>query len=165
MITARTQAEAFDLAAETAMLTAGRSDVGAVVTFTGHVRADAPADTNDAGTLTALILEHYPAMTDRQMAAIAAEAWARWPLLGGTVVHRHGWLVPGEAIVLVAVASAHRGAAFEAAEFLMDWLKTRAPFWKREEREGGDGEWVAAKAADDAAAARWAVFDSLDPTP
>lgn len=154
VITTRTQAEAFDLAAETALLTAGRSDVGAVVTFTGHVRADAPAGTNDAEVLTALILEHYPAMTERQMAAIAAEAWARWPLLGGTVIHRHGRLVPGEAIVLVAVASAHRGAAFEAAEFLMDWLKTRAPFWKREER-GGSGAWVAAKAADDDAAARW----------
>lgn len=142
MIATRTQAEPFDAAAETAALTAGRSDIGAVVTFTGHVRAE--------NGLEALTLEHYPAMTDRQMAAIAAEAAARWPLLGGTVIHRHGRLLPGEAIVLVAIASAHRRAAFEAAEFLMDWLKTRAPFWKH---DGND--WVAAKASDDVAAARW----------
>ncbi len=142
MITTRTQAEAFDTAAETAVLTAGRHDIGAVVTFTGHVRAD--------DGITALTLEHYPAMTDRQMTAIAAEAWARWPLLGGTVIHRHGRLMPGEAIVLVAVASAHRQAAFEAAAFLMDWLKTRAPFWKHD----GSG-WVTAKASDYSAAARW----------
>jgi molybdopterin synthase catalytic subunit len=146
MITTRTQAEAFDVAAETAALTRGRTDIGAVVTFTGNVRAD------DA--LDALILEHYPAMTDRQMAAIAEQAWARWPLLGGTVIHRHGRLLPGDPIVLVAITSAHRAAAFEAAEFLMDWLKTKAPFWKREER-GAARNWVAAKASDDAAADRW----------
>ncbi len=142
MITTRTQAEPFDAAAETAALTTARTDIGAVVTFTGHVRAE--------NGLEALTLEHYPAMTDRQLTAIAAEAAARWPLLGGTVIHRHGRLLPGEAIVLVAIASAHRQAAFEAAEFLMDWLKTRAPFWKHD----GSG-WVAAKASDDAAAARW----------
>ncbi len=146
MIAARVQAAAFDMAAETARLTGGRSDIGAVVTFTGHVRAD--------DGLTALLIEHYPAMTQRQMMAIAAEAWGRWPLLGGSIVHRHGRLLPGEAIVLVAIASAHRGAAFAAAEFLMDWLKTRAPFWKQEER-GDRLHWVAAKATDDAAAARW----------
>ncbi len=146
MIATATQAEPFDTGAIAAALTAGRHDVGAVVTFTGHVRAD--------DGLTALVLEHYPAMTDRQMAAIAAEAWARWPLLGGTVVHRHGRLLPGEAIVVVAIASAHRSAAFEAAEFLMDWLKTRAPFWKREEH-GDTSRWVAAKASDDDAASRW----------
>jgi molybdopterin synthase catalytic subunit len=146
MITTATQSEPFDTGAIAAALSAERHDIGAVVTFTGHVRAD--------DGLTALVLEHYPAMTDRQMAAIAAEAWARWPLLGGTVVHRHGRLLPGEAIVVVAVASAHRGAAFEAASFLMDWLKTRAPFWKREEH-GDTGRWVAAKASDDDAAARW----------
>ncbi len=139
MITTRVQSAPFDLAAEAAALTAGRSDVGAVVTFTGHVRD------------VAMTLEHYPAMTGRQLAAIAAEAEARWLLLGGTIIHRHGRLKPGEPIVLVAIASAHRAAAFEAAEFLMDWLKTRAPFWKQEEGSG----WVAAKAADDKAAARW----------
>jgi molybdopterin synthase catalytic subunit len=139
MIVTRVQAEAFDAAAEAAALTAGRTDVGALVTFTGLVR-DAP-----------MTLEHYPAMTARQLAAIASEAWARWPLLGGTVIHRHGTLAAGDPIVLVAIASAHRAAAFEAAEFLMDWLKTRAPFWKHE----AGGGWVAAKASDDAAAARW----------
>ena len=99
---------------------------------------------------TALTLEHYPAMTLRQLEAIAAEAEARWPLLAGTIIHRHGRLLPGEPIVLVITASPHRAAAFEAAEFLMDWLKTRAPFWKHD----GSG-WVAAKASDDDAAARW----------
>jgi molybdopterin synthase catalytic subunit len=146
MIASRVQAEAFDAGAEAAALAAGRSDVGAIVSFTGLVRAD--------DGLVALTLEHYPAMTARQLAAIAAEAWARWPLLGGTVIHRHGRLLPGEPIVLVAIASAHRDAAFAAAEFLMDWLKTRAPFWKLEDR-GDERRWVAAKASDDAAAARW----------
>lgn len=128
------------------MLSAGRSDIGAVASFTGLVRAD--------DGLTALTLEHYPAMTARAMAAVAAEAEARWPLLGGTVIHRVGRLLPGEPIVLVAVASAHRAAAFAAAAFLMDWLKTRAPFWKLEEF-GGSSRWVAAKAEDDDAAERW----------
>ena len=142
MIVTRVQADPFDAGAEAAALAAGRDDVGAIVTFTGLVRAE--------NGLAALTLEHYPAMTDRQLAAIAAEAAARWPLLAGTVIHRHGRLLPGEPIVFVGIASAHRGAAFEAAEFLMDWLKTRAPFWKHD----GSG-WVAAKASDDAAAARW----------
>ena len=146
MITIRVQPELFDAGAEVAALTAGRSDIGAIVSFTGLVRAD--------DNLVALTLEHYPAMTARQLAAIAAEAWTRWPLLGGTVIHRHGRLLPGEPIVFVTIASAHRGAAFAAAEFLMDWLKTRAPFWKQEDR-GGDLRWVPAKASDDAAAARW----------
>jgi molybdopterin synthase catalytic subunit len=146
VITTRVQAEAFDAGAEAAALAAGRHDIGAIVSFTGLVRAD--------DGLVALTLEHYPAMTARQIAAIAAEAWARWPLLGGIVIHRHGRLVPGDPIVLVAIASANRGAAFAAAEFLMDWLKTRAPFWKQEDR--GDAQrWVAARASDDAAAARW----------
>lgn len=139
MITTRTQPHPFDVAAETAALTAGRTDVGAIVTFTGLVRD------------VALTLEHYPAMTDRQLAAIAAEARVRWPGITGTVIHRFGTLAPGDPIVLVAIASAHRAAAFEAAEFLMDWLKTRAPFWKH---EAGTG-WVAARASDDQAAARW----------
>ena len=146
MIAIRVQPGAIDVAAETSALTAGRSDIGAVVSFVGHVRAD--------DGLTALTLEHYPGMTQRQLASIAAEAEARWPLLGGAVIHRHGRMVPGEAIVLVAIASAHRAAAFEAAAFLMDWLKTRAPFWKIEDRDGSRN-WIAAKSSDDAAAKRW----------
>jgi molybdopterin synthase catalytic subunit len=146
VIATRAQAEAFDAAAEAAALAAGRTDIGAIVTFTGLVRVD--------DNLQALTLEHYPAMTERAMAAIAAEAWRRWPLMGGTVIHRYGRLSPGDPIVLVAITSAHRGAAFEAAEFLMDWLKTRAPFWKHEDR-GDSQTWVAAKASDDKAAERW----------
>jgi molybdopterin synthase catalytic subunit len=146
MIAVRVQAEAIDIAAETRALSQGRTDVGAVVSFVGHVRDD--------DGLVALTLEHYPAMTERQLQALAAEAEARWPLLGGIVIHRHGRMVPGEAIVLVAIASAHRAAAFEAAEFLMDWLKTRAPFWKEEDR-GNERCWVHAKASDDVAATRW----------
>ena len=142
MIAVRVQAESFDAGAEAAALTAGRHDIGALVSFTGLVRGD--------DDLAALTLEHYPAMTQRQLEAIAAEAWRRWPLLGGIVIHRHGRLLPGEPIVLVAIASAHRGAAFAAAEFLMDWLKTRAPFWKHDGRD-----WIAARASDDAAASRW----------
>ena len=139
MIATRVQSAAFDLGVETAALTAGRSDIGALVTFTGLVR-DHP-----------LSLEYYPGMTERQLAAIAAETEVRWDVLAGTVIHRFGDLQPADPIVLVAVAARHRGEAFQAAEFLMDWLKTRAPFWKRE----GGGDWVAAKADDDAAAARW----------
>jgi len=146
VIAVRVQPEPIDAAAATAPLTERRDDVGAVVTFTGFVRAD--------DGLIALTLEHYPAMTTRALAAIAAAAEARWPLTGGVVVHRVGRMLPGEAIVLVAVASAHRAAAFEACAFLMDWLKTKAPFWKAEERIGGTS-WVAAKASDDTAAARW----------
>ncbi len=146
MIAVRVQAEPIDSATAIAVLTEGRDDVGAVVTFTGFVRAD--------NSLIALTLEHYPAMTERALAAIAAEADARWPVTGGSVVHRVGRMLPGEAIVLVAVASAHRAAAFDAAAFLMDWLKTKAPFWKSEEGAGGT-TWVAARASDDSAAARW----------
>ncbi|QXQ07986.1 molybdenum cofactor biosynthesis protein MoaE [Sphingosinicellaceae bacterium] len=139
MIEVRVQVEPFDLGFEAAALTAGRTDIGAVVTFTGLVRD------------VALTLEHYPGMTEAQLRAVADEADARWPLLGGTVIHRYGTLTPGDPIVLVAVAASHRAAAFEAADFLMDWLKTRAPFWKHEAGAG----WVEAKASDDAAAARW----------
>ncbi len=146
MIAVHVVTEPIDAEAAVAPLTSRRADVGAVVTFTGFVRDD-----ND---LRALTLEHYPAMTERALAVIAAEATARWPLTGGAVVHRIGRMLPGEAIVLVAVASAHRRAAFDAAEFLMDWLKTKAPFWKAEERAGGTS-WVAARASDEAAALRW----------
>jgi molybdopterin synthase catalytic subunit len=138
--------EDFDVGEEVEALTAGRTDAGAVVTFTGHVR-------NDDG-LAALTLEHYPGMTEREIAGHVREAETRWPLLGVTVIHRIGRLEPGARIVLVAVAASHRKAAFEAAEFLMDYLKTHAPFWKQEER-GGQKTWVAAKDSDDTAARRW----------
>lgn len=140
------QHEDFDIADEVAALSAGRSDIGAVATFSGLVRGD--------DDLTAMTLEHYPGMTEREIAAHVAEAGKRWPLLGVTVIHRVGRLLPGARIVLVAVASSHRAAAFAAAEFLMDYLKTRAPFWKLEERAGAT-HWVEAKDADDTAAKRW----------
>lgn len=147
MIAARLQLEPFDAATEQAALLAGRTDLGAAVSFTGLVRAD--------DGLVALTLEHYPAMTLAQMQAIGAEAASRWPDTIGTIIHRHGRLLPGEAIVLVTTASPHRGHAFAAAEFLMDWLKTKAPFWKREEWADGTSRWVEAKGEDDNAAARW----------
>ena len=145
----RVCAEAFDLEAEVAALAAGRTDVGAVVTFSGLCR-------DEGGTLMALEIEHYPGMAEEEIGRIAAEAARRWPLLGLTVVHRHGMIRPGEPIVLVVAASAHRQAAFDAANFLMDYLKTGAPFWKKEHRvDDSSGEWVAAKDADDEAAGRW----------
>lgn len=137
----------FDVAAETARLTAGRTDIGAVASFIGICRAD--------DGLAAMVLEHYPAMTGRAMARIAAEAEARWPLTGCTLIHRVGRLEPGAPIVLVLTASAHRQAALEACAFLMDWLKTRAPFWKREEFTVGGARWVEARAEDEAAAQKW----------
>lgn len=143
------QAEDFDLAAEVARLTAGRADIGAVVTFTGLVR-----DRAGGAPIEAMELEHYPGMTEKALREIAQEAAARWPLQALTVIHRHGPLKPADRIVLVAAASAHRAAAFEAAEFLMDYLKTRAPFWKKETTPEG-ARWVDAREADDAAAARW----------
>ncbi|MBK1659586.1 molybdenum cofactor biosynthesis protein MoaE [Paracraurococcus ruber] len=146
-VTVRVQEAAFDLAAEGALLTRGREDVGGLASFVGLCRAD--------DGLSALVLEHYPGMTERAIRRIAEEAYARWPLTGCTVVHRVGRLEPGAPIVLVLTASAHRAAALEACAFLIDWLKTRAPFWKREEFAGGGERWVEAKAADDAAAARW----------
>ena len=148
MATIRVQAQDFDAAVEAAALTTGRSDVGAVVTFVGLCR-------DEGGRLTALEIEHYPGMAEQEIARVAGEAEARWPLLGATIVHRFGTLAPGEQIVLVVTAAAHRGPAFAAAEFLMDYLKTRAPFWKSEERAGGD-RWVEARESDDAAADRWA---------
>ena len=145
MRTIRLQREDFDAGAEQAALARGRPDVGAVVTFTGICRGDG---------ISALTLEHYPGMAEAEITRHVAEAERRWPLLSVTVIHRFGRLVPGDNIVLVVTASAHRAAAFAAAEFLMDYLKTRAPFWKREER-GGAESWVDAKAVDDAAAERW----------
>ena len=138
----------FDVAAEIDALTARRGEAGAVVTFTGLVR-----DLHAEGA-AAMTLEHYPGMTEKALTAIAEEATGRWPLSGLTVIHRVGRLAAGDRIVLVATASRHREAAFEAAAFLMDYLKTRAPFWKREETPDG-ARWVEARASDDAAAARW----------
>ena len=149
-MTVRVQAEDFDVGAEIAALTGGRTDMGAVVSFTGLVRDLTP----EGGTLSAMTIEHYPAMTKKALAEIEAEARARWPLGEVLVIHRHGTLEPGDRIVLVAVASAHRAAAFEAAWFLMDYLKTRAPFWKRETGAAGEA-WVEAAAEDDAALDKW----------
>lgn len=147
--TIRIQREPFDGAAETARLTAGRCDVGGVVAFTGLCR-------DEGGRLAALELEHYPGMAEAEIARVADQAVARWPLLGLTAIHRFGLIAPGEEIVLVVATSAHRRAAFEAAEFMMDYLKTRAPFWKREHLSDGTvAGWVEAKAEDDRAAARW----------
>jgi molybdopterin synthase catalytic subunit len=147
--TVRLQREPFDAAAEAASLTRGRSDVGALVTFTGICRGD------EAGEpIAALTLEHYPGMAETEIERHVAEALARWPLLGVTVIHRYGRMVPGEDIVLVVTTSSHRAAAFGAAEFLMDYLKTRAPFWKQVEKASGH-IWVDAKASDDRAAERW----------
>lgn len=147
--TVRLTAEPFDAAREEALLIEGRRDIGALVSFTGLCR-------DEAGRLAALELEYYPGMAEQEIGAIAAEALARWPLQGLTVIHRYGLVRPGEKIVLVLAAARHRGEAFAAAEFLMDYLKTRAPFWKKERLvAGGAGGWVEAKTSDDAAAARW----------
>ena len=147
--TVRIQAGDFDTGAEIARLTAGRTDIGAVVSFSGLCR-------DEAGQLNALELEHYPGMAEAEIARIADEAVKRWPLSGLTAIHRYGRIAPGENIVLVVTASAHRQAAFEAASFLMDYLKSRAPFWKKEHRaDGSESSWVEAKQADDRAAARW----------
>ncbi len=146
MIIVRVQTEAFDPAAVSSTLSAGRTDIGAIVTFTGLVRGD--------DGLSAMTLEHYPAMTEKALTKIAAEAESRWHILGGTIIHRYGRLEPGDNIVLVAIASSHRADAFAAAEFLMDWLKTDAPFWKKEEVDGKD-RWVEARKVDEARKSRW----------
>ncbi|MDX8526914.1 molybdenum cofactor biosynthesis protein MoaE [Mesorhizobium sp. MSK_1335] len=149
----RIQREDFDVAAEIAGLTKGRADIGAVVTFSGLCR-------DEQGALSALELEHYPGMAEAEIGRIAADAAERWPLQGLTVIHRHGKIAPGENIVLVVAASPHRQAAFEAANFLMDYLKSRAPFWKKEHlADGSQGGWVEAKEADDHAAGRWTKPD------
>lgn len=149
-VTIRLQAGDFDVAAETAALTRGRTDIGAVVSFIGICRS---GEGDDA--ISALTLEHYPGMAEEEIGRHANEALARWPLNALTIIHRYGRLKPGENIMMVATASAHRQAAFEAAEFLMDYLKTAAPFWKSEERPSGGASWVEAKSEDDQAAARW----------
>ncbi|MGW9331904.1 molybdenum cofactor biosynthesis protein MoaE [Bosea sp. NPDC055594] len=145
----RIQREDFDLGAEVAALGRGDANIGAVVSFTGLCR-------DESGRLAALELEHYPGMAEAEIARVAAEAAARWPLSGLLAIHRFGLIRPGEQIVLVIAASSHRREAFEAADFLMDYLKTRAPFWKREHlADGSIGGWVEAKADDDKAAERW----------
>jgi molybdopterin synthase catalytic subunit len=147
--TIRLQREEFDAAAEAGALTHGRTDIGALVTFTGICRGA------EAGEpIAALTLEHYPGMAEAEIERHARDAMARWPLQGLTVIHRFGRIEPGQNIVLVLTASQHRQAAFEAAEFLMDYLKTSAPFWKQEENAKGSS-WIEASGDDDAAAARW----------
>jgi molybdopterin synthase catalytic subunit len=152
-MTVRLQQEPFDAAAEARALTLGRSDIGAVVTFTGICRGD-----ENGAPIAALTLEHYPGMAEAEIARHIEAAEHRWSLIGVTVIHRYGRIKPGEDIVLVVTASSHRHDAFAAAEFLMDYLKTRAPFWKRVEQASSDavtGTWVDAKSTDDAAADRW----------
>jgi molybdopterin synthase catalytic subunit len=149
-VSVRVQGEDFEIGAEVARLTAGRNDIGAIVTFTGTVRAD------NAGTaISGMTLEHYPGMTEQELARVEAEAAARWPLQASLIVHRVGALKPGDNIVLVVTASAHRQAAFAAAEFLMDYLKTQAPFWKKQLGRDGKEQWVDARDSDDRAAGRW----------
>jgi molybdopterin synthase catalytic subunit len=145
----RVQREVFDAALEAAELTRGRTDIGAVVTFTGLCR-------DEGGALAALEIEHYPGMAEEEITRVVGEATARWPLEGVVAVHRYGLIRPGEPIVLVVTASLHRGEAFAAASFLMDFLKTEAPFWKKQHLvDQTSGDWVAAKAQDDAAAQKW----------
>jgi molybdopterin synthase catalytic subunit len=145
----RVQSDDFNLASEHRRMASGSANIGAVVTFTGICR-------DENGTLDALELEHYPGMAEEEMARVLAEARLRWPLDGATVIHRYGKILPGENIVLVVTTSRHRTAAFAAAEFMMDYLKTRAPFWKKEYRkDGSSGAWVEAKDADDQALDRW----------
>ena len=146
----RVQQADFDLGAEVKALTSGRTEVGAIVTFTGTVREGSPHK-----PITAMTLEHYPGMTEAELARVETEAHERWPLQASLIVHRVGELKPGDNIVLVITASAHRRAAFEAAEFLMDYLKTRAPFWKKETTPDGAGTWVDARESDDSAVKRW----------
>ena len=150
MATIKVQEENFDIGAEFAALTAGRTDIGGIGCFVGTVRNNALDQ-----RVTAMTLEHYPAMTERAIARIVEEAERRWGLLGCTVIHRVGRLVAGENIVLVLATASHRQAALDATAFLIDWLKTKAPFWKREEFADGGAAWVEARTDDDAAAARW----------
>ena len=146
----RVQREDFEVGAEVRRLTAGRTDIGAIVTFTGTMRSE-----NDGTSVAGMTLEHYPGMTEAELARVEAEAGQRWPLQASLIVHRVGTLKPGDNIVLVVTASAHRQAAFAAAEFLMDYLKTRAPFWKKETRADGAARWVEPRDSDQSAAERW----------
>ena len=155
----RVQAEDFDPDAEVTLMTSGRRDIGAVVTFIGYCR-------DEGGRLAALELEHYPGMAEEEIGRVAAQAMSRWPLDAVTVVHRHGKIAPGGRIVFVATASSHRAAAFAGAEFLMDYLKTQAPFWKKEHPLNGPAtDWVKARDADDSALERWGDKDKLGGLP
>jgi molybdopterin synthase catalytic subunit len=147
----RVQSEDFDLGAELAVLRAGRTDIGGIASFIGTVR-----DLNEGDAVSTLTLEHYPGMTEKALQAIVDEAHSRFDILAARVIHRVGRLAPGDQIVLVITASAHRGEAFAACEFLMDYLKTRAPFWKKEVTPDGE-RWVDARESDDEAAARWSA--------
>ena len=148
----KVQTEDFDVGAEIAALTAGRTDIGGIGCFVGMVRGHGPGV---GSGIVGMTLEHYPGMTERAIGRIADQAAERWPLLGCTIIHRVGSLRPGDNIVLVIAASAHRQAALDATAFLIDWLKTKAPFWKREDLATGEGVWVEAREEDDAAASRW----------
>ncbi len=150
MQTVRVQQSAIDIAGETASILSGRTDIGGLGSFIGTVRGTAGPN-----KIQSMTLEHYPGMTERALAGIAGQAIARWPLLGVTIIHRVGRLLPGEPIVLVLAASAHRQAALEATAFLIDWLKTKAPFWKQETLASGERAWVAAAAEDEVVADRW----------
>ncbi|MFB0922430.1 MAG: molybdenum cofactor biosynthesis protein MoaE [Alphaproteobacteria bacterium] len=154
----RVQQEDFDIGAELAALSAGDTTIGGVASFTGLVRDMTPIEGADR-SISTMTLEHYPGMTEKKLSEIEAEANQRWPLAASLIIHRYGTLAPGDQIVFVACASAHRQAAFDACQFLMDWLKTDAPFWKLEDTDTG-GVWVDARDSDDAAAARW----SKDPS-
>lgn len=148
-MTVRVQEQDFDLGSEVARIREGRTDIGAIVTFTGTVRGGGTSG------IESMTLEHYPGMTERELERVEAEANERWPLDASLIIHRYGKLSPGDNIVLVVTASSHRQAAFEAAEFLMDYLKTRAPFWKKEAGPDGTGNWVDARDSDDKAIERW----------
>ncbi len=146
----RVQTEDFDISAEVRALTAGRTDIGAVATFIGLVRGGAGGD-----GISSMMLEHYPGMTEDELRRVETEAQQRFPLQATLIIHRVGTLMPGDNIVLVMAASRHRQAAFQAAEFLMDYLKTRAPFWKKEQQADGSGQWVDARDSDTTAEHRW----------
>ena len=150
----KVQAEAFDVAAELKQAKTGKLDIGGTAVFVGSVR-----DLNEQHGVSSLTLEHYPGMTEAELSEIEAEAHRRWTLHATTIVHRYGRMEPGEDIVLVIACAAHRGDAFAACEFVMDWLKTKAPFWKLEERDNGKA-WVASRDSDETAALRW---DKTDP--
>jgi molybdopterin synthase catalytic subunit len=148
-LTVRVQTEDFDIGAELARLRRGNRSIGAIASFVGTVR-----DINDGTGVATMTLEHYPGMTEKALAAIVEQAKSRWDIFDCLVIHRYGQLAPTDQIVLVAVTSAHRGEAFAACEFVMDYLKTQAPFWKKEKTPAGE-RWVEARSSDDAAAARW----------
>jgi molybdopterin synthase catalytic subunit len=150
----RVQREDFDVGAEIAALTDGNPQIGGVTSFTGLVR-----DMAEGAQTSAMTLEHYPGMTEKMLAEIDTEAHDRWPLEASLIIHRYGRLEAGDRIVLVIAASPHRDAAFDACRFLIDWLKTRAPFWKQEESRDGSTRWVEAKQTDDDAASRWEVVE------